>query len=114
MIGSETSASNRHETNIDSLFVEEIKSDRGKYILSFIGSKGVMPELSSNDRVLYAPAFYHGSSSFVKYLADTYDIKILLTGISSFGQEQETIEKLTGKPLEILKQEWLDKLKIVK
>ena len=98
---------------MDSLFVEEIKSDKGKYILSFIGTKGVMPELFSTDRILYAPAFYHGSSSFVKYLADNYDIKILLTGISSFGQEQETIEKLTGKPLAILKKEWLGKLKIV-
>lgn len=101
------------QTNIDSLFVEEIKSDKGKYILSFIGTKGVMPELFSDDRILYAPAFYHGSSSFVKYVAGNYDIKILLTGISSFGQEQETIEKLTGKPLAILKKEWLNKLEII-
>jgi hypothetical protein len=106
--------SNSHQTNIDSLFVEEIKSDKGKYILSFIGSKGLIPELFSNDRILYAPAFYHGSSSFVKYIADHYDIKILITGISSFRQEQQTIEKLAGKPLEILKKEWLDKLKIAK
>ncbi|MEO8763581.1 MAG: hypothetical protein ABI416_04805, partial [Ginsengibacter sp.] len=105
---------NNFQTNIDSLFVEEIRSDKGLYILSFIGAKGVMPELFSNDRTLYAPAFYHGSCSFVQYLAGQYDIKILLTGISSFGQEQETIERLTGKPLEMLKKEWLGKLKIVK
>ncbi|MEP7228740.1 MAG: hypothetical protein ABI691_00730 [Ginsengibacter sp.] len=106
--------SNNFQTNIDSLFVEEIRSDEGSYILSFIGAKGVMPELFSNDRILYAPAFYHGSCSFVQYLAEKYDIKILLTGISSFGQEQETVEKLTGKPLEILKKEWIEKLKIAK
>ena len=106
--------SNSYQTNIDSLFMEEIRSDKGSYFLSFIGTNGVMPELFSEDRILYAPAFYHGSSSFVKYLAENYDIKILLTAISLFGQEQETIEKLTGKPLETLKKEWLDKLKILK
>jgi len=104
--------SNSQQTNIDSLFVKEIGSDKGSYILSFIGTKGVMPELFSDNRILYAPAFYHGSSSFVKYLADNYDLKILLTGISSFKQEQETIERLTGKKLEILKKEWMDNLKI--
>ena len=106
--------SNSRQTNIDSLFVEDIKSEKGKYILSFIGAKGVIPELSSKDRILYAPAFYHGSSSFVKYLADNYGMNILLTSISSFRQEHETIEKLTGKSLNILKNEWLDKMKIVK
>ncbi|MGZ5285481.1 MAG: hypothetical protein ACXWB4_07485 [Kaistella sp.] len=105
--------SNSQQTNIDSLFVEDIKSEKGKYILSFIGTKGVMPELSSKERVLYAPAFYHGSSSFVNYLADKYGMNILLTSISSFGMENDTIEKLTGKTLEIIKKEWLDKLKIV-
>ena len=68
-------------------------------------TKGVVPELFSDNRLLYAPAFYHGSSSFVQYLAENYDVKILLTGISSFKQEQETIERLTGKTLEILKKE---------
>jgi hypothetical protein len=106
--------SNSHQTNIDSLFIEEIKSDKGAYILSFIGTKGVMPELFSNDRILYAPAFYHGSSSFVQYLVEKYDIKILLSAISTFGKEQEAIEKSTGQSLEMLKREWLDKLKIIK
>jgi hypothetical protein len=106
--------SNSKQTNIDSLFVKEIESDNGSYILSFIGAKGVMPELFSDNRFLYAPAFYHGSSSFVQYVADNYNIKILLTAISLFGQEQETIERLTGKSLKTLKNEWLDKLKIEK
>jgi hypothetical protein len=103
--------SNSYQTNIDSLFLNEIKSDTGLYILSFIGREGVMPQLFSSERIRYAPTFYHGSSSFVKYLAENYDLKILLTGISLFGQEQETIEKLTGKSIEILKKEWLDNLK---
>lgn len=102
--------SNNYQIDTDSLFVKEIMLDKGSYILSFIGKKGVMPELFSNDRIQYAPAFYHGSCSFVKYLGEHYGLKILLEGISSFKQEQETIEKLTGKPLEILKKEWLDKM----
>lgn len=106
--------SNSYQTNIDSLFLEEIKSGTGWYVLSFIGTKGVMPQLFSKERIHYAPAFYHGSASFVDYLAENYGIKILLTGISSFEQEQETIERLTGKTFETLKKEWLDKLKIEK
>jgi hypothetical protein len=106
--------SNSNKTNIDSLFIEEIKSDKGPYIISFIGTKGIMPQLFSNERTLYAPAFYHGSSLFVKYLAENYGIKILLTSISLFGQELVSIEKLTGKSIETLKKEWLDKLKKVK
>jgi hypothetical protein len=46
----------------------------------------------------------------VEYIADNYGISILLTGISSFGKEQETIEKLTGKSLEMLREMWLDNL----
>lgn len=105
--------SNSARGDTDSLFVNEIKSEKGSYILSFIGSKGVIPELSSKDRIHYAPAFYHGSSSFVKYLSDNYGIQVLLTSVSLFRKELETIEKLTGKPLEILKKEWLNKLRLV-
>lgn len=102
--------SNSARLNTDSLFVTEIKSEKGAYILSFIGSKGIIPELSSKDRIQYAPAFYHGSSSFVKYLSDNYGIQVLLTSVSLFRKELETIEKLTGKPLATLKKEWLKKL----
>ena len=105
--------SNTYQPNIDSLFINEKATEKGEYVLSFIGANGMMPELSSEDR-FYAFSFYHGSYSFVKYLAENYNIEILLTAISLFGQEQETIEKLTGKPMEILKKEWLDKLKIIK
>ena len=106
--------SNSYNPNIDSLFLKEIKSDKGSYILSFIGSKGVMPELFSNNRMHYAPAFYHGSHSFVNYLVTSYNIKILLKAVSLFEREQETIEKLTGKSLEELKKEWLIQLKTSK
>lgn len=104
--------SNSNQNNFDSLFINDINTPKAHYILSFIGSKGVMPELFSNDRFQYAPAFYHGSSSFVKYIAEKYDLNILLSGISTFAQEQETIEKLVGKPIEIIKKEWCNKLNI--
>jgi len=103
--------SNSQQANIDSLFKEEMKKDNGDYILSFIGSKGVMPELSSEKRNLYAPGFYHGSASFARYLADNYGLKMLLTAFSQFKKELETIESLTGKTLDVMKKEWLEKLK---
>ena len=106
--------SNSYQTNIDSLFTREIMGDKGSYILSFIGTKGVMSELFSENRILYAPAFYHGSHSFVKYLANNYKLPILLTAISAFRQETETLERLTGKLLDTLKKEWLNELKIWK
>ena len=94
--------------------MEDMKSGKASYILSFIGKKGIMPELDSKDRILYAPAFYHGSSSFVGYIADKYGIEILLNAISSFGKEQEKIEEVTGKQIDILKREWTDKMGIDK
>jgi len=104
--------SNDFKTDMDSSFTKEIKSKNGPYILSFIGSKGIMPELFSEERNLYAPAFYHGSCSFVKFLVSNYEIKVLITAISMFKEELYTIEKLTGKPLKALKKEWLDQLGI--
>lgn len=104
--------SNSTQTNIDSLFKKEMGSEKGTYILSFIGTKGVMAELSSKDRILYAPAFYHGSSSFTRFLSDNYGLKMLLTAFSSFKKELETIESLTGKKIDVLKKEWLAKLNL--
>ena len=106
--------SGKPQTNEDSLFIEELKSDKASYILSFIGANGVMPELFSDDRKLYAPAFYHGSASFVSYIANSYNKEVLLTAISSFGNEQQTIEKLTARSTGSLKNEWLEKLGIKK
>ena len=104
--------SNSNQVNADSLFIKEIAPSKGKYIISFIGNKGIMPALFSNDRMQYAPAFYHGSESFVKYLAEHYGVKILLAAISSFQTEQETIEKLTGKRIAGLKKKWMHTLNI--
>ena len=104
--------SNSNSTNADSLFLENIRAANAQYIISHIGAKGVMPELSSINRNDYAPCFYHGSCSFVQFIADNYGLNALLTAISSSEKEQESIEMATGKPLAILKKEWLEKLKI--
>lgn len=105
--------SNNYQTDFDSLFKSDLKSDKGRYILSFIGSKGVIPQLSGPERNSYAPAFYHGSASFVKFLVNKYNLQVLLTAISSYKKEIETLETTTGKPIHILKKEWLKKLNIV-
>jgi hypothetical protein len=97
--------------NVDSLFREDLKSEKGNYVLSFIGKNGVMPELYSNDRQLYAPAFYHGSCLFVQYIAEHFGLNTVLDGNAAFANEQEAIERSTGKSLEQLKQMWLDDFK---
>jgi hypothetical protein len=99
------------QTNVDSLFLSELNGEKGQYILPFIGAGGVMPQLFSKDRPLYAPTFYHGSCSFIKYISDNYGLEILLNSISSYRQEQEVIENLTGKSLEEMKSDWLKKIK---
>lgn len=104
--------SNNDPANIDSLFVENLRSENGSYIISHIGANGIIPELFGKDRFNYAPGFYHGSCSFVQFIAERYRLNVLLTAISSFEKEQESIEAVSGKPLATLKKEWLDKLKI--
>ncbi len=84
--------SNSNSTNADSLCLENMKSGNASYIISRIGAKGVMPELSSKNRIDYAPGFYHGSCSFVQFIADNYGLNVLLTAISSSEKEQESIE----------------------
>jgi hypothetical protein len=106
--------SNTYLLNTDSLFLEDMKAQKDSHIISYIGSKGVLPELSSNDRMRYAPAFFHGSCSFVKYIVDNYGIEVLFSAISSFENEHQTIENLCGRSLAILKKDWLEKIKVSK
>jgi hypothetical protein len=100
-----------YRTNADSLFLIDLRTDKGKLALTNIGTKGVGPNRSNfqllSDRKSYAPAFYHGSASFLKYISDTYGIDVLLKTIASFKGEHETIEKLTGKSISELKDGWI-------
>ena len=106
--------SNSYLLNTDSLFLEDMKAQKGSYIISYVGNKGVIPELTSSDRYLYAPTFFHGSCSFVKYIVENYGIEVLLNAVSSFENEQQTIENLCGRSLAVLKKDWLEKIKLPK
>lgn len=106
--------SKSYRTNADSLFLIDLRTEKGKLALTNIGAKGAGPNRINIelllDRKLYAPAFYHGSASFLKYIADTYGLEVLLKTLSSFKGENETIEKLTGKSISRLKGDWISKL----
>lgn len=102
--------SNSYYTNADSICKEDLKGAKADHILSFVGKKGVMPELFGSDRRLYAPTFYHCSCSFVKYIADSYGIEPLLMSLSSFSKEHEILEEKTSQSIENLKSEWLKKI----
>ncbi len=99
--------------NVDSLFISDMTSKNGQYIIDHIGAKGVIPELSSKDRQLYAPCFYHGSSSFVSFIAEHFGVELLLNAISSFQKEEETIGIKTRKSMTELKNDWLQQIGVV-
>lgn len=99
--------SNRRLDNVDSICKEDLKNERRNYILSFIEKKGVMPELFNKERPIYAPAFYHCSCSFVKYLVEEKGIEVLLNSYTVFGREHEELEKLINLSLDSMKSSWI-------
>lgn len=98
-------------STVDSVCNVQSKLEKGPYILEHIGESGVMRELVGADRGKYSPIFYNCSCSFTKYLAETYGLDDLILAIGAFGDEQSTIEEKTGKSMEVLKKEWLGKLR---
>ncbi|MFZ5972792.1 MAG: hypothetical protein ACOYXA_14490 [Bacteroidota bacterium] len=79
-------------------------------LLSYMGEPGIPTRLLTN-RKEFAPPFYNCACSFAKYLSETYGLNTMLTAISSFQKEMETIESLTGKNMETLRTEWVAKIK---
>ena len=70
-----------------------MKAANAQYIISHIGAKGLMPELSSKNRITtMRPGFYHGSCSFVQFIADNYGLNVLLTCHFFIWNENESIE----------------------
>jgi len=104
--------SNGFYKDVDSLCKDDLRNEKGEYILSYIGRKGVMLELFGKDRRSYAPAFYHCSCSFVKYLVSQNGIEILLNSLSAYPRELEELEKLMTPSLEVMKKSWVEKLKM--
>lgn len=98
--------------NVDSICKTDLISERRAYILSFVGRKGVMPELFSPKRMLYAPPFYHCSCSFIKYLVKQQGLEPLLNSISASPREHEALQKLIRPSLDVLKSAWMKELKL--
>lgn len=67
-----------------------------------------MPELFSEQRMQYAPAFYAASTSFVRFLQRRYGRKALLDAIERHGEENEQLERSIGVSLLQARNEWLD------
>lgn len=99
---------------IDSTCSSILSTEIGAFIFPYIGRRGVLLELFGEKRAIYAPPFYNCSCSFTKYLAEKYGLETVLSAIAAFREEHETIENLTGKTIESIKQEWLKVLKVDK
>lgn len=92
---------------IDESCLNLLKSDKGSYILSRIGSPGFMPELSGKERIVYATVFYNCSCSFSKYLVAQYGISSLMEVVGAFPYEQKKLKEITGLSANVLRQKWL-------
>lgn len=79
--------------NVDSVCKTDLAGNRSAYILDFIGTKGMMPELFGKQRRLYAPTFYHCSCSFIKFLVEQYGIDPLIASIAAYSIEMKELEK---------------------
>lgn len=96
-------------TNVDSVCREDLKGKLADSVLSYIGKKGVLLALFGKERRLYAPAFYHCSCSFVKYLTEQYGIDPLVASLAAYPREMEELEKRIHSSLDDLKKAWLIK-----
>lgn len=93
---------------IDLLCRERLASSPAARILAFVGARGKLPELFSEQRMQYAPAFYAASTSFVRFLLQRYGRKVLLHAIECHGEENEQLERSIGMPMLQARNEWLD------
>lgn len=76
-------------------------------LLESVGGRGKLPELFGEHRMKYAAAFYAASTSFVRHLARSdRGYQRLLLAISAFDREIETYENLSGRSIDLAKQEW--------
>ncbi|MEQ8424027.1 MAG: hypothetical protein RIA63_04905 [Cyclobacteriaceae bacterium] len=81
-------------------------------MISYIGEAGV-PTKFITDRKVFAPQFYACSCSFTKYLVEKYGLDKMLKADAAFQNEQKTIELLTEKNLQTLKEDWIAYLKTI-
>lgn len=93
---------------LDRLCCERLTANHAARVLAFVGARGKLPELFSEQRMAYAPAFYTASTSFVRFLQRQFGRTALLRAIECHGEENEELERAIGKPLLRAKGEWLD------
>lgn len=93
---------------IDTLCRERLSVAPAQRVLDYVGARGKMPELFSEERMQYAPAFYAASTSFVRFLQHRHGLQPLLQAIESHDEENESLERFIGMPLKQAKDEWLD------
>lgn len=93
---------------IDQLCRERLEASPAARILAFVGARGKLPELFSEQRMQYAPAFYAASTSFVRHLQRKYGLRQLLQAIDCHDCENEQLERSIGTPLKQAKDDWLD------
>lgn len=102
--------SKSYDGDADSLFLKELKMKKGIEVVQFIGKKGHPNLLSGSERRTYAPIFYHGSHSLVKYIANTYGDDVLLEAVFEPTKEHQVLESHTRKTLKQIRREWLENL----
>lgn len=101
---------NKTHNNADSACKADLRNENGKSALTYIAKRGGMAELQGKDRRLYAPAFYHCSCSFVKYLSENKGIVPIINSFSASPYVQQELERSINSSLNIMKSAWLEKL----
>ena len=96
--------------NIDSACKEDLKDEAGKYALSDIGRKGIVPNTAERQNRKYIFAYYHCSCSFTKYLVKQKGLSAVLNSFSASPYVQQEFEKSTHSSLDTLKSSWLMQL----
>ncbi len=99
-------------TELDGLAADRIRAcPDPQRVLSYVGGRGKLPELFGEDRMRYAAAFYAASSSFVRHLARRDGgYGRLLVAIRAFAHEHAEYERLSGRPIDVLRREWMSEI----
>ena len=99
-------------SKVDSICNISVRQENSQDILKYIGEPGIMIKLFTRKRRSYAPTFYNCSSSFTKYLVETYGFDKILNAYTNYKKEIKTIEEFTGKTMSELKEDWLAKINL--
>jgi hypothetical protein len=89
-----------------------LQMPRGRELLAYVGRASMPPDLS--DRAQVAKPFYVLSQSLTKYLIDVVGldafVRSLLPDLLNAAQFDADVARLSGKPLDRLRADWLERL----